>query len=140
MVRGPGYSARELRVLLDIMEEILPIGNDEWEQVKTAHYETMIEEIGHDVAQERSIDSIKCKFASLHNNKKPTGDPTCPPEVCQAKYIHRLIQEKYDHSDAERDLNNPSPADSPIEGYEDVNSDDDAPPLPPLPPVPPRNV
>jgi hypothetical protein len=58
MVRGPGYSARELRVLLDIMEEILPIGNDEWEQVKTAHYETMIEEIGHDVAQERSIDSI----------------------------------------------------------------------------------
>lgn len=38
--------------------------------------------------------SLKGKFTSLVNVKKPTGDPTCPPDVVNAKRINHLINEK----------------------------------------------
>jgi hypothetical protein len=46
-------------------------------------------------------ESIKRKFSSLYNAKKPTGDPTCTPTVRSAKRIFNMIKEKMDISDGE---------------------------------------
>ncbi|CAK4147545.1 unnamed protein product, partial [Aphanomyces euteiches] len=40
----------------------------------------------------RDTKSIRRKFKSLRNSKKPTGGPECPSEVVQAKRINRLLE------------------------------------------------
>ena len=45
---------------------------------------------------EREGDDLKNKYKKLKNVKKPTGDPSCPPEVVRAKRIQRIIEEKMD--------------------------------------------
>ena len=52
----------------------------------------------------RTLDSIRRKFNSLANHKKPTGDPNCPPAVRRAKRIFALIRERMDISEGEDDL------------------------------------
>jgi hypothetical protein len=44
----------------------------------------------------RDNDSLKLKFKSLRLARKPTGDPTCPPEVRRAKLIYRDIERNAD--------------------------------------------
>jgi len=41
----------------------------------------------------RDIDSIRNKFKSLKNATKPTGDPTCPPNVIRAKRLAKEIED-----------------------------------------------
>ena len=55
--------------MLYIMEEILPIGQDEWDEVVSRH------SIGF---PGRDIDSIRRKYATLHRKSIPTGDPSMP--------------------------------------------------------------
>ena len=43
-------------------------------------------------ASDRDADSIRAKFKTLKNATKPTGDPTCPPEVVRAKHIAAEIE------------------------------------------------
>lgn len=44
-----------------------------------------------------STDSLKRKFASLYNHKKPTGNPNCPPHVvCRAKTAWENIKSSMD--------------------------------------------
>ena len=31
-------------------------------------------------------------FKALKNSKKPTGDPTCPPEIKRSKHIQRMME------------------------------------------------
>jgi hypothetical protein len=42
-------------------------------------------------APERDIDAIRNKWKALKNAKKPTGDPTCPPDVIRAKRLAKEI-------------------------------------------------
>jgi hypothetical protein len=42
----------------------------------------------------REGDDLKLKFRRLKSVKKPTGDPTCPPQVVRAKRIYRGIERK----------------------------------------------
>ena len=68
--RGAKFTTAELEHLLDIVEEILPIGASEWERVWERH----------DVdfhAKERTPESLKRKFQELARKKIPTGDPQC---------------------------------------------------------------
>lgn len=37
-------------------------------------------------------EACKSKFKTLKNTRKPTGDPRCPPNVREAKYIQREIE------------------------------------------------
>jgi hypothetical protein len=41
----------------------------------------------------RDIDSIRNKFKNLKNATKPTGDPTCPPNVIRAKRLAKEIED-----------------------------------------------
>lgn len=95
--RGRSFSKSEIDSLLEIIEELLPIGMNEWEAVLDRHL-TRYPDL------DRTKDSIKRKFASLYNSKKPTGDPTCPPQVRNAKRIYNLIKDKMDLSDGEGGL------------------------------------
>ena len=82
--RGAKFTTAELEHLLDIVEEILPIGASEWERVWERH----------DVdfhAKERTPESLKRKFQELARKKIPTGDPECPPHICNTKRIYRKI-------------------------------------------------
>jgi hypothetical protein len=70
----------ELHSLLDIIEEILPIGPIEWGTVVEQHkvlYEAKL----------RDLNSIRCKFNQMATKTAPTGDPNIPDYIRHAKDI-----------------------------------------------------
>jgi len=73
--------------LLDVIQEILPIGPDEWEMVATKHCTKY-------PANLRDKDSLRRKFNKLAATKMPTGDPKCPDDVRYAKMVSRKIEDK----------------------------------------------
>ena len=89
--RGVSFAKTELDYLLDVLEEILPIGPMEWEIVETKH-NAIFEE------KQRTKETLKRKFQNLYLTRIPTGDPTCPPHVCKAKLIYELKKQKCDIS------------------------------------------
>ena len=95
--RGRGYTLAETEHLLDIIEEILPEGPNDWARMQEQH-------ALHYPGEERTSDSLKRKFQALYNSRKPTGDPTCPEVVRRAKRAWESIKEKMDFSDGEGDL------------------------------------
>jgi len=94
MSRGRGYTIAEIDCLLEIIEDILPIGRNDWDRVTQCHSSYYP---GHS----RTCEMLKRKFVSLYNHKKPTGDPSCPPHVQNAKRIWDLIKIEMDLSDGE---------------------------------------
>ena len=51
---------------------------------------------GGRAGENRSSDDLRNKFKALKNVKKPTGDPTCPPDVRRAKTLQRAIETRMD--------------------------------------------
>ncbi|KAK9371499.1 uncharacterized protein V1513DRAFT_38763 [Lipomyces chichibuensis] len=72
-----------------------PIGPAKWDQVVDA-YEDYCLENGR---ASRDVGAIHRKFNSLVNFPKPTGDPTCPPDIKRAKEISRMINESVEMAD-----------------------------------------
>ena len=70
---------------LRIIEEVLPIGPDEWEQVKTLHSTNY---------PGRTSVSIRCKYHDLHRVKVLTGDPDCLDDVRMTKCIKYTIGDR----------------------------------------------
>ena len=95
--QGRGYTLAEVEHLLDIIEEILPEGPNDWTRVQEQN-------LLHYPIETRTCESLKSKFRSLYNSKKPTRDPTCPEVVRRAKRAWESIKEKMDFSDGEDDL------------------------------------
>lgn len=91
MKRGPGFTKEELKNFLDLMEEVVPIGPQQWETVADRHLESYPD-------QGRDTSSLRTKFNRLVSATPPTGDPSCPEEVRRAKRIYKLIEEKADAS------------------------------------------
>ena len=89
------YSGTEIEHMLDILEEILPIGTDEWQAVEDQH--------NIDGVYNRTALNLRKKLYALKNKKMPTGDPNCPPAVRRAKHIFRDIGDRCDASDASED-------------------------------------
>ena len=81
------YTPDELISVLHIMEEILPIGPNEWQLVADNHAENYTR---------RDVTNIRRKWQVLHRMKIPTGDPEIPEEVRIAKRIHFKIGLKAD--------------------------------------------
>jgi hypothetical protein len=80
--RGFKFTITELEHLLDVIYEIIPIGNPDWEKVWHEHssaYPTI----------KRTQELLKCKFQELVCKNITTGDPNGPPYVCKAKQILR---------------------------------------------------
>ncbi len=87
--RGQTFNAESVTRLLDLSEEILPAGPNEWNQLAAAfNFNRPPLIVGRDE------DSLRNKFKALKNVRKPTGDPTCPPDVKRAKRIQKLIEAK----------------------------------------------
>jgi hypothetical protein len=76
-----------LLALLLCVRKYIPIGGDQWKKVA--------EEFGKlSKEHERDETSLKKKFMNLANSKAPTGDPNCPVDVKEAKFLYRLIVDK----------------------------------------------
>ena len=71
------------------MEDNLPIGPQEWEDMTEAHNSNFLQ-------KNRDSQSLRRKFNEFVNSKKPTGDPHCPPHIRRAKLIQRMIISKSD--------------------------------------------
>ncbi|GMF21921.1 unnamed protein product [Phytophthora lilii] len=87
MARGRGWTTPETLYMLGLVEQLLPFGSNQWNAVQL-EYNTNLP----NGFSARDTDSIKRKFNALKNTRKPTGDPTCPADVAQAKRVFRLIE------------------------------------------------
>ena len=95
--RGLGFSTNEAKAMLRSIEKYLPIGGLEWDTVVSEH-EGLLS------LEQRTKETLKRKFAALHNKRIPTGDPHIVPDT--VRYAKRLIEEikdKADISDGEED-------------------------------------
>ncbi len=66
--------------MLNIINEIVPIGNPDWEKVWQEHLATY-------PTMERTLELL----SRTCSQKNPTGDTNFPPYVCKAKQISRKI-------------------------------------------------
>ena len=80
------YSNSQVETLLDLMEQYLPVGTQEWEYIAN-EYSSAHPRPLHDVA------SLRHKFNTLAKKKNTIGNPPCPPFVRWAKKssMHSLI-------------------------------------------------
>ena len=144
--RAPGsqtYNDQDIEALLDIVQELRPLGADQWQNVADRYNRGAA---SRERAQ-RDADSLRKKFNGLCRHKKPTGDPQCPPLVKRAKRIQRDIEESanvneiddYDHgeSDTQYTWENSIPGSPPA--FNDLDDDtDERSQRPDVPPTPPR--
>jgi len=92
--RTSNFRAAELDIMLDFIEDVLPIGGQEWEKVEALHLERFPD-------SKRTAHSIKRKFQDLYRVRMPTGDPDIPAPVKRAKRIQKAICQR---SDAEAEV------------------------------------
>ena len=85
-------------MLLKDIEENLPCGGNEWEAVAMRFNRSLPNGVAS-----RDADSLKAKFKSLRNVKKPTGDPSCPEEVKRAKRAQYSIEARMGVSNMDDD-------------------------------------
>ena len=78
MRRGKGFTKAETTTLLKVIEEILPIDVEAWNEV---HYVFNSKHTPH------GVKGLKCKFNKLTNKPVPTGNPNMPEDVRLAKSI-----------------------------------------------------
>jgi len=97
--RGRGaslaYSLNEINFLFDIIERILPINGEEWEEVEAEHRARY---------PQRSLENLKRKFQETYRKAckaKPTGDPRCPAHVLRPMEIKNMITMKCNLDDGE---------------------------------------
>ena len=109
---GRNYSSDEVEVLLEVVERILPLGSNCWDRVACEF--NIARPRGTD---ERDGDSLKRKFKALYGVRKPTGDPTIPPQVRRAKLIKRMIDNRGDTFDTSESI-------STLNHSNDGNNDD----------------
>lgn len=77
----------EVNKLLDIIEEVEPIGTNFW-AIVGEEYGIWARENEY---SERDYTTLKTKFDRLANMNKRTGNPTIPAEVRRAKHIAKAI-------------------------------------------------
>jgi hypothetical protein len=83
---GSHYSSEEVSLMLDIVARILPSGEYMWDRAAVEYNAKRPKGSAY-----RDVESLRNKFKSLKNSKKPTGDPRCPENVKRAKRIQKDI-------------------------------------------------
>ncbi|ETI48940.1 hypothetical protein F443_07090 [Phytophthora nicotianae P1569] len=92
MVKATGssnYMVAEIDRLLSLVEEFLPLGQDEWERLAGFYNVTRVRGW-----QEREYESLRRKFKVLYSTRKPTGIAEMPPHIKRAKALKDAIDEK----------------------------------------------
>jgi hypothetical protein len=120
MPRGIGWKRPELEFLLQLIEERLPVGGEEWAKVAELHDKEYPE-------NKRDKDCIKRKYSKLYLTKMPTGDPSCPWSVGRAKSINEQIKRKCDITEGNSDAESDEDDDDADEDYEDAKENEDEP-------------
>ena len=82
--RGFKFTTQEIESMLEVIDEIVPIGNPDWERVWDRHNVRYPQ-------KERTAESLRRKYQTLVKKKMKTGDPNCPPHIRYAKRIYRKI-------------------------------------------------
>lgn len=90
------YTIEECIHFLDLMEESLPIGPEEWEKLVSDR---------SSVYAGRTVNSLRRKYKILHRKPIPTGDPTIPSEVKQAKRVKFMIGQRVNIGGGEEEYN-----------------------------------
>ncbi|KAE9013191.1 hypothetical protein PR003_g15915 [Phytophthora rubi] len=86
---SPNYKISEINRLLTIVEEHLPLGEDEWARVATDY--NLSRSRGW---VERDLDSLRRKVKALYSMRKPTGTAEVPQHVQKSKEVKRAIDDK----------------------------------------------
>jgi hypothetical protein len=99
-----GFKQDEVMAMLNVINGIKPLGANQWEEVGFP----MRKKASTEGWPPREAGAYQQKYTRLKMTKKPTGDPTCPPDVKQAKRIARSIDAKmyaimYDGGDGEEE-------------------------------------
>ncbi|KAF8232893.1 hypothetical protein L208DRAFT_1203561, partial [Tricholoma matsutake] len=83
------YLAEDISVLLDYVEQELPLGQHGWNKV---HHQLLkwAYSCGHPA---RAVKSLETKYKQLVKIKKPMGSGVCPPKIKQAQKIDEKINE-----------------------------------------------
>ncbi|KAG6808002.1 hypothetical protein H0H92_005725 [Tricholoma furcatifolium] len=110
------YSGDDIDMLLDIVEERLPIGGNSWNSCANEFCD-WAKENGRPI---RTVKSLEAKYKQLVKTSKPTGDAECPPHVERAHQIENAINEKA----GTRDLDDADIVDAYNEPIE-ISSDDE---------------
>ena len=84
--RGRNYSQSNIEYMLELIEIAHPCGIDEWDIIAS----TFNTHFGN--GENRSGDDLRNKFKALKNVRKPTGDPSIPPNVRRAKLAQKEIE------------------------------------------------
>ena len=85
MGKSKSYKSNEIAVMLDVIEEKVPISCGEWQRVAAIH------NARYRGDEKRTHESIKRKFYDMAKTRAPTGDPRIPPEIQRALEIKDLI-------------------------------------------------
>ncbi len=85
--RGKKWTTDEVSRLLDFVEKFLPAGQNQWATLCAAYNKDRPH-----WCSDRDVDALSWKFKSLRKVGKPTGNPTCPPDVVRAKRLFRAIE------------------------------------------------
>ncbi|KAF1329298.1 hypothetical protein FI667_g5942, partial [Globisporangium splendens] len=86
-----GYSKADVKALLRCLREVLPVNGDDWDLVLRRYRDN---HATPNARASRDTTSLRTKFRTLTNTKKRSGDPTCPPEVRDARRIQSEMTEK----------------------------------------------
>ena len=84
------YSREDCTALVEIIKGLLPLGINEWEPVHEIYSDYAIQ--NNQIL--RKTDPLKTKFKALVMSKKPTGDPSCPVWVREAKRTNFMIKDR----------------------------------------------
>ncbi|KAG6612143.1 uncharacterized protein IUM83_14926 [Phytophthora cinnamomi] len=87
--RGSGFTRVEVDGLLDLLESMKPIGRDEWETVARRHN-------ANHPGVDRTVESLRRKFAKLYRTNMGTGNPHMPDDVARAIQISTAITQRAD--------------------------------------------
>ena len=87
--RGKHWTEEETTRLLDIVQDLLPLGVNDWMNVCNLYnFNRPV------LFPARDLDSLRSKFKTLRNVRKSTGDPTIPINVKRAKQIQKQLEGK----------------------------------------------
>ncbi|KAJ3272366.1 hypothetical protein HDU76_010931 [Blyttiomyces sp. JEL0837] len=84
--RGQNFNGEEIERLLNIIDDVKPVGQAMWEEVARRYNEATPRE-----RPTRNHESLKARFKRMVHHPKPTGDPDCPEEIRRTKRLHRMV-------------------------------------------------
>eukprot|EP00957_Ditylum_brightwellii_P150410 11453726-Ditylum_brightwellii.AAC.2 len=111
--RGVAYTVAKKIYLVTNIRLVEPISNRGWEMVHSMHHTVYAH-------KNQTVESLSWCFTNLYYTKAPSGDPSIPIEVREAKMTWLQIRAKLEYSiysnDEEDGGNN--------EGVDEVDEDD----------------